>query len=57
MGLTHSGWRHWLSAMATNVAIAVLVATMIWLIGVGPFMLVQLCDETNSSLIKANGGP
>jgi acyl-lipid omega-6 desaturase (Delta-12 desaturase) len=32
----------WLSTMATNVAIAVLVATMIRLVGVGPFLLVQL---------------
>ena len=42
MGLMHSGWQPWLSAMATNVAIAALVATMIWLVGVGPFLLVQL---------------
>jgi len=42
MGLMRSGWQPWLSAMATNVAIAVLVATMIWLVGVGPFLLVQL---------------
>jgi omega-6 fatty acid desaturase (delta-12 desaturase) len=42
MGLTHSGWRHWISAMSTNAAIAVLIATMIWLVGIGPFLLVQL---------------
>lgn len=42
MGLTHSGWQPWLSAMATNVAIAVLVATMVWLVGLGPFLCVQL---------------
>jgi acyl-lipid omega-6 desaturase (Delta-12 desaturase) len=35
-------WRHWLSTMATNVAIAVLIAAMISLVGVGPFLLVQL---------------
>jgi acyl-lipid omega-6 desaturase (Delta-12 desaturase) len=28
--------------MATNAAIAVLVATMMWLIGIGPFLLVHL---------------
>jgi acyl-lipid omega-6 desaturase (Delta-12 desaturase) len=28
--------------MATNVGIAALVATMIWLVGVGAFLLVQL---------------
>ena len=42
MGLTRSGWQPWLSAMATNVAIAVLLAIMIWLVGFGPFLLVQL---------------
>jgi len=41
-GLMRSGWQPWLSAMATNVAIAALVVTMIWLVGVGPFLLVQL---------------
>ena len=33
MGLLRGGWQPWLSAMATNVAIAALVATMIWQIG------------------------
>jgi fatty acid desaturase len=42
MGLLDRGWRPWLSAMATNVAIAVLVATMIRLVGIGPFLLVHL---------------
>jgi omega-6 fatty acid desaturase (delta-12 desaturase) len=28
--------------MATNLAIAVLAASMIWLVGLGPFLLVQL---------------
>lgn len=42
VGLMRSGWRPWLSAMATNVAIAALVAPMIWLVGVGPFLLVHL---------------
>jgi acyl-lipid omega-6 desaturase (Delta-12 desaturase) len=32
----------WLSTMATNVAIAILGATMIRLVGFGPFLLVQL---------------
>jgi len=40
--LMRSGWQPWLSTMATNVAIAALVATMIWLVGVGPFLLVHL---------------
>src|SRR6266568_4075891 len=42
MGLMRSGWQLWRTTMATNVAIAALVATMIWLVGVGPFLLVQL---------------
>jgi omega-6 fatty acid desaturase (delta-12 desaturase) len=42
MGLMRSGWEPWLSAMATNAAIAVLAAGMIWLVGVNSFLLVQL---------------
>jgi omega-6 fatty acid desaturase (delta-12 desaturase) len=42
IGMIRSGWQPWLSTMATNVAIAILVATMIWLVGVGPFLLVHL---------------
>ena len=42
VGLMRSGWQPWLSTMATNVAIAAVVATMIWLVGVGPFLLVHL---------------
>jgi omega-6 fatty acid desaturase (delta-12 desaturase) len=37
-----NGWMPWVSTMATNVAIATLAATMIWLIGLGPFLLVHL---------------
>jgi acyl-lipid omega-6 desaturase (Delta-12 desaturase) len=42
VGLMRSSWHFWLSTMATNLAIAVLAATTIWLIGLGPFLLVQL---------------
>ena len=35
------GWQPWVSTMATNLAIALLFATMIWLVGVGPFLLVH----------------
>jgi omega-6 fatty acid desaturase (delta-12 desaturase) len=42
VGLMRSSWQFWLSAMATNLAIAALAATMIWLVGAGPFLLVQL---------------
>jgi omega-6 fatty acid desaturase (delta-12 desaturase) len=41
-GLMGAGWEPWLSAMATNLAIATIVAMLIWLIGVGPFLLVHL---------------
>jgi acyl-lipid omega-6 desaturase (Delta-12 desaturase) len=42
VGLMRGGWQAWLSTSATNVAIAALVATMIWLVGIGPFLLVHL---------------
>jgi acyl-lipid omega-6 desaturase (Delta-12 desaturase) len=42
MGLMRGGWQPWASAMATNAAIAALAAAMIWLVGLGPFLLVQL---------------
>jgi len=41
-GLMHSGLKTWASAMATNAAIVILVAAIIWLVGVSPFLLVQL---------------
>jgi acyl-lipid omega-6 desaturase (Delta-12 desaturase) len=42
IGLLREGWQPWLSAMATNAAIASIAAGLIWLIGVGPFLLVHL---------------
>ena len=42
VGLMRAGWQPWLSAMATNVAIAGVVATVIWLVGVVPFLIVHL---------------
>ena len=42
MGLMCSGWQPWVSAMATNAALAILVAAMIWMVGAGLFLLVQL---------------
>ncbi len=36
------GRRDWFSAMATNLAVAGLAGGLIWLVGVGPFLLVQL---------------
>jgi omega-6 fatty acid desaturase (delta-12 desaturase) len=40
--LRSGGWRPWLSTMATNFAIALVVAVLIWFVGVGPFLLVHL---------------
>jgi acyl-lipid omega-6 desaturase (Delta-12 desaturase) len=42
VGLMRAGWQPWLSTMATNVAIGTIVATMMWLVGVVPFLLVHL---------------
>jgi omega-6 fatty acid desaturase (delta-12 desaturase) len=42
IGMMRGGWQPWLSTMATNVAIAGIVATLIWCIGIRPFLLVHL---------------
>ncbi len=36
------GWGPWISTMATNLGIGLAAAGMIWLIGVGPFLMVHL---------------
>ena len=36
------GWGPWISTMATNAAIAATAAGMIWLVGLGPFLMVHL---------------
>jgi omega-6 fatty acid desaturase (delta-12 desaturase) len=36
------GWRPWVSTMATNAAIAAVVAGMIWMVGWAPFVMVHL---------------
>jgi omega-6 fatty acid desaturase (delta-12 desaturase) len=41
-GLMADGWVPWVSTMATNGAIALVVAGMMWWIGVVPFLLVHL---------------
>jgi len=41
-GMIYGGWRPWLSTMATNFAIALVAAVLIWFIGIGPFLLVHL---------------
>jgi omega-6 fatty acid desaturase (delta-12 desaturase) len=42
VGLMRKGWQPWISTMATNAAIALLAVLMIWLVGLGPFLLVHL---------------
>jgi omega-6 fatty acid desaturase (delta-12 desaturase) len=41
-GLMRSGWGPWFSTMSTNLAIAAVAATLIWLIGLKAFLLVHL---------------
>jgi acyl-lipid omega-6 desaturase (Delta-12 desaturase) len=41
-GLMGAGWVTWVSTMATNGAIALVVAGMVWWIGLGPLLLVHL---------------
>jgi acyl-lipid omega-6 desaturase (Delta-12 desaturase) len=41
-GMMRSGATPWVSTMATNLAIAILATGLIWLIGIGPFLLVHL---------------
>jgi omega-6 fatty acid desaturase (delta-12 desaturase) len=42
LGIWHTDWRYWLSTMGTNAGIAALAGVMIWLVGVGPFLIVHL---------------
>jgi len=42
VGLMRHGWQPWLSTMATNAAIAAVIGTLIWFIGIGSFLLVHL---------------
>lgn len=42
VGLMLEGWLPWLSTMITNLSIAAIVVIMMWLVGVGPFLLVHV---------------
>lgn len=42
IGMLGGGWRPWLSTMTTNFGIALVIAILIWLVGIGPFLLVHL---------------
>lgn len=42
VGLMRNGWQPWASTMATNLAIGLIVAVLVWLIGIKAFLLVHL---------------
>lgn len=42
IGMMRGGWQPWASVMTTNVAIAILLGAAVWLVGIGPFLLVHL---------------
>lgn len=42
VGLMGAGPQPWLSTMGTNLAVAILAGGMMWLVGVGPFLLIHL---------------
>ena len=42
VGMMGKGWQPWLSTMTTNVGIASLIVGAMWIVGIGPFLLVQL---------------
>jgi acyl-lipid omega-6 desaturase (Delta-12 desaturase) len=42
VGFMRQGWQSWISTMATNLAIAGVVGVLIWMVGMVPFLLVQL---------------
>ena len=42
VGLMRAGWIPWVSTMATNVAIALVAATLIWFLGIKAVLLVHL---------------
>jgi omega-6 fatty acid desaturase (delta-12 desaturase) len=41
-GFMRTGWAPWVSTMATNFAIAAATALLIYFVGIGPFLLVQV---------------
>jgi acyl-lipid omega-6 desaturase (Delta-12 desaturase) len=40
--LIRNGWRDWVSAMSTNMAIALVIGVLIWFVGIGTFLVVHL---------------
>jgi omega-6 fatty acid desaturase (delta-12 desaturase) len=52
IGLMRNGWQPWASTIATNLAIALIVAILVWFIGIKAFLLVHL----PITLLAATGG-
>lgn len=42
LGLFRAGWQPWISTMATNAAMLLLSGSLIWLLGIGPFLLLYV---------------
>jgi acyl-lipid omega-6 desaturase (Delta-12 desaturase) len=42
VGFMRNGWQPWASTMATNLAIALVVAILVWFVGIKAFLLVHL---------------
>jgi acyl-lipid omega-6 desaturase (Delta-12 desaturase) len=42
VGFMRNGWQPWVSTMATNLAIASVVAILVWFVGIKAFLLVHL---------------
>jgi omega-6 fatty acid desaturase (delta-12 desaturase) len=42
VGLLRAGWQPWASAMATNLAIALIIAPLIWFVGIRALLIVHL---------------
>lgn len=42
VGMMDRGWQPWISTMGTNLALALLVAPLVWLVGWEVFLLIQL---------------
>jgi omega-6 fatty acid desaturase (delta-12 desaturase) len=52
LGMMRVGWQPWISTMATNLGIAVLVTLMICTVGIGPLLLIPL----PTALLAASAG-
>ncbi|AMN43715.1 fatty acid desaturase [Rhodoplanes sp. Z2-YC6860] len=42
LGFMRNGWQPWASTMSTNLAIALIIAVLVWLIGIKAFLLVHV---------------